>query len=303
MDKLQAMQLFTRVVDTGSFTAAAEQLGISRALASKLIQNLEDSLGVRLLNRTTRRLSLTESGQNYYQRVSDVLSRLSEAEAEATELQIDPRGRLRISAPIPFSTVHLAPAIAEFQRLHPRVEFDLNLNDRRVDLVEEGFDLAIRISQLADSSLMARKIAPCRMVAVASPEYLAEHGEPEKPADLARHECLRYTLTSNSEAWEFEREGSSISVPAHARMAVNNGDFIAAAAAAGIGIARLPTFIVADYLRSGRLRRILSSWTLPPIAVYAVYPKTRTLPAKTRRLIDFLVERFGPDPYWDRDLP
>jgi DNA-binding transcriptional LysR family regulator len=303
MDKLQAMQLFTRVVDTGSFTAAAEQLGISRALASKLIQNLEDALGVRLLNRTTRRLSLTESGQNYYQRVSDVLSRLSEAEAEATELQIDPRGRLRVSAPIPFSTVHLAPAIAEFQRLHPRVEFDLNLNDRRVDLVEEGFDLAIRISQLADSSLMARKIAPCRMVAVASPEYLAEHGEPEKPADLARHECLRYTLTPNSEAWEFEREGSSISVPAHARMAVNNGDFIAAAAAAGIGIARLPTFIVADYLRNGTLRRILSSWTLPPIAVYAVYPKTRTLPAKTRRLIDFLVERFGPEPYWDRDLP
>jgi DNA-binding transcriptional LysR family regulator len=303
MDRFDAMRLFTRIVELGSFTQAAEDLQLPRATVTLAVQQLEKRLGARLLHRTTRRLSLTESGQNYYQRVSDVLARLSEAEAEATELQIDPRGRLRISAPIPFSTVHLAPAIAEFQRLHPRVEFDLNLNDRRVDLVEEGFDVAIRISQLADSSLMARKIAPCRMVAVASPEYLAQHGEPEKPADLARHECLRYTLTPNSEAWEFERDGSSISVPAHARMAVNNGDFIAAAAAAGIGIARLPTFIVADYLRSGRLRRILAAWTLPPIAVYAVYPKTRTLPAKTRRLIDFLVERFGPEPYWDRDLP
>jgi len=302
MDKLQAMQLFTRVVDTGSFTAAAEQLSISRALASKLIQNLEDSLGVRLLNRTTRRLSLTESGQNYYQRVADVLMRLAEAEAEATELQVDPRGRLRISAPIPFSTVHLAPAIAEFQHKHPRVELELNLNDRRVDLVDEGFDMAIRISQLDDSTLMARKIAPCRMVAFASPEYLAAHGEPETPADLAHHECLRYTLTSNSETWEFERDAEKVSVPARSRLAVNNGDFIASAAVAGMGIARLPTFIVADHLRSGRLRRILTAWTLPSIAVYAVYPKTRTLPAKTRRLIDFLVERFGPEPYWDEGL-
>ena len=303
MDKLQAMHLFTRVVDTGSFTAAAEQIGISRALASKLIQNLEDTLGVRLLNRTTRRLSLTESGQNYYQRVSDVLSRLAEAEAEATELQVDPRGRLRISAPIPFSTAHLAPALAEFQRLHPRVELELNLNDRRVDLVDEGFDMAIRISQLEDSTLMARKLAPCHMVAFASPDYLAAHGEPREHADLAQHECLRYTLTSNSEAWDFERDGVVTAVSARSRLATNNGDFIAAAAAAGMGIARLPTFIVADYLRSGRLRRILTDWTLPSIAVYAVYPKTRTLPAKTRRLIDFLAERFGPEPYWDRDLP
>lgn len=303
MDKLQAMQLFTRVVDTRSFTAAAEQMGISRALASKLIQNLEDSLGVRLLNRTTRHLSLTESGQNYYQRVSDVLARLAEAEAEATEMQVDPRGRLRVSAPIPFSSTHLAPAIAEFQRRHPRVEVDLNLNDRRVDLVDEGFDLAIRISQLEDSSLVARKIAPCRMVVFASPDYLTTRGEPAEPADLAKHECLHYTLTPNSEAWEFERDGRRIVAPARSRLSVNNGDFIAAAAAAGMGIARLPTFIAADYLRDGRLRRVLTEWTLPSLAVYAVYPKARALPAKTRRLIDFLVERFGPEPYWDRGLP
>jgi DNA-binding transcriptional LysR family regulator len=303
MDKLQAMHLFTRVVDTGSFTAAAEQLSISRALASKLMQNLEDSLGVRLLNRTTRRLSLTEPGQSFYQRVSDVLARLAEAEAEATELQIDPRGRLRVSAPIPFSNVHLAPALADFQRLHPRVEIELILNDRRVDLVEEGFDVAIRISQLADSTLIARKITPCRMAAVASPSYLAAHGEPGSPADLARHQCLRYTLTPNSEVWEFERAGTTIQVPAHARIAVNNGDFIASAAVASMGIARLPTFIVEDHLRSGRLRRVLPDWTLPSLGVYAVYPQTRALPAKTRRLIDYLVERFGPEPYWDRDLP
>jgi DNA-binding transcriptional LysR family regulator len=302
MDKLQAMHLFTRVVDTGSFTAAAEQMSISRALASKLIQGLEDTLGVRLLNRTTRRLSLTEPGQNYYQRVSDVLSRLAEAEAEATELQVDPRGRLRISAPVPFSTAHLAPALAEFQKQHPRVELELNLNDRRVDLVEEGFDLAIRISQLTDSSMMARKIAPCRMVAVASPAYLAAIGAPEVPGDLARHECLRYTLTPNSEAWEFERDGTTTQVPAHSRLATNNGDFIAAAACASMGIARLPTFIVAEQIRDGRLTRILPQWVLPPLAVYAVYPNTRTLPAKTRRLIDFLVERFGSEPYWDSGI-
>lgn len=303
MDKLQAMQLFVRVVDAGSYTAAADQMGISRALASKLIQNLEDTLGVRLLNRTTRRLSLTEPGRNYYQRVSDVLAQLGEAEAEAAELQIEPRGRLRVSVPMSFAVLHLAPAIAEFQRRFPRVDLELSLNDRQVDIVDEGFDMAIRISRLADSSMVARRIAECRIVAVASPAYLAERGEPHEPPDLARHDCLHYSLAARGEEWTFARGDAQISVRVHNHLSANNGDFIAAAAASGLGIALSPTFICGDYLRAGRLVRVLPDWHAPPLAVYAIYPQTRALPAKTRRLIDFLVERFGPAPYWDRDLP
>lgn len=299
MDKLQAMQLFTRVVDAGSFTAGAEQMGISRALASKLIQNLEDALGVRLLNRTTRRISLTDPGKNYYQRVADLLSQLAEAEAEAAELQVEPRGRLRVSVPISFAVDHLAAAFADFQRRFPRVDLELGLNDRLVDIVDEGYDLAIRISRLADSSLVARRIAPASLAVVASPAYLAEHGTPVHPDDLARHAILIYTLTAKPEEWTFLRGPESVSVKIHGKLHVNNGDFIAATAIHGGGIGLLPNFIIHEALRSGRLVQVMPDWIVPPIGIYAVYPQTRALPAKTRALIDFLVERFGPEPPWE----
>jgi DNA-binding transcriptional LysR family regulator len=300
MDKLQAMQLFTRVVDAGSFTAGAEQMGISRALASKLIQNLEDTLGVRLLNRTTRRISLTDPGKNYYQRVSEVLNHLAEAEAEAAELQVEPRGRMRVSAPISFSVRHLASALAEFQHRYPRVELELGLNDRLVDLVEEGFDMAIRISRLADSSLVARRIAPTSLVIVASPEYLARAGTPVHPDDLANHSILIYTLTPKPDEWTFIRGTETVVAKLNGKLFVNNGDFIAAAAIEGSGIGLLPSFIAFDAINNGQLVEVLGDWAMREIGIYAVYPQTRSLPAKTRVLIDFLVERFGPEPEWEK---
>ncbi len=299
MDKLQAMQLFVRVVDAGSFTAGAEQMGISRALASKLIQALEDSLGVRLLNRTTRRISLTDPGKNYFERVNSVLDALAEAEAEAAELQIEPRGRMRVSVPISFAVRHLAPALAEFQRRFPRVELELGLNDRLVDIVDEGFDMAIRISRLADSSLVARRIAPASLVVVASPAYLARAGTPTHPDELTAHNALLYTLSAKRDEWTFRRDAETRTVKVHGNLYVNNGDFVHAAAIEGCGIALLPTFIAFDALQNGQLTALLGDWEVPAIGIHAVYPQTRALPAKTRVLIDFLVEHFGPQPYWE----
>lgn len=299
MDKFQGMQLFARVVEAGSFTAAAEALGISRALASKLIQTLEESLGVRLLNRTTRRVSLTDAGRNYYQRVSEILAQLAEAEAEAAELQVEPRGRMRLSAPISFSTRHLAPALSEFQRRYPRVELELELSDRLVDLVDEGFDLAIRIGKLADSSLVARRIASACLVMVAAPGYLERAGVPKLPADLGKHNFMIYTLATRRDEVALERDGTTETTRVHGNLCVDNGDYIAAAALAGHGISVLPTFIVGEHLQRGELVHVLEEWTIPSLGIHAVYAQTRSLPAKTRVLIDFLVERFGPQPYWD----
>lgn len=299
MDRLQAMQLFVRVVDSGSYTAAAEQMEISRALASKLIQALEEQLGVRLLHRTTRRLSLTEAGESYYQRASEILAQLAEAEAEAAELQAEPRGRLRVSAPMSFAVRHVGGLLAEFQHRFPRIELELNLNDRQVDLVEEGFDLAIRIARLADSSLVARRLAPARLAVVASPAYLERHGTPATPADLARHNCLIYTLTPRPGEWVFMHGEERVAVHVHGNLRVNNGDVIARAAVDGGGIALSPTFMIGDELRSGSLVPLLVDWQMPEPGIYAIYPPGRALPAKTRSLIDFLAERFGPAPYWD----
>lgn len=299
MDKLQAMQLFVRVVDSGSYTAAADQMEISRALASKLVQSLEEQLGVRLLHRTTRKLSLTEAGERYYQRVAEILNNLSEAEAVASELQADPRGRLRVSAPMSFAIHHLGSAIAEFQQRHPRIELELNLNDRQVDLVEEGFDMAVRIAKLADSSLVARRIAPCRMLLVASPAYLARAGAPEQPQDLAAHNYLSYTLAARRDEIVLVRGSERHTVNLSGTLRVNNGDVIASAAVAGLGICISPSFLVWQRVRRGELVPVLPQWQIPEIAVHAVYPAGRTVPAKTRSLIDFLVERFGPEPYWD----
>lgn len=299
MDKLQGMQLFTRVVESGSFTAGAEQMGISRALASKLIQNLEEELGVRLLNRTTRRISLTDPGKNYYQRVSEILGQLAEAEAEAAELQVEPRGRMRVSAPISFSVLHLAPALSEFQRRFPLVELELELNDRVVDLVDEGFDMAIRIGKLADSTLVARRIAPACLALTASAAYLKRAGTPVHPSDLSAHNLLIYTLATRREEIVLERDGETVATRIRGNLLVNNGDYIAQATLEGHGISVLPTFIIGDHIKRGELIPVLADWKVPPVAIHAVYAQTRSLPAKTRVLIDFLVERFGPEPYWE----
>jgi DNA-binding transcriptional LysR family regulator len=274
-------------------------MGISRALASKLIQNLEEELGVRLLNRTTRRISLTDPGKNYYQRVSEILGQLAEAEAEAAELQVEPRGRMRVSAPISFSVHHLASAFSEFQRRFPLVELELELNDRLVDLVEEGFDMAIRIGKLADSSLVARRIAPASLALTASAAYLERAGTPLHPADLSKHNLLIYTLSTRRDELVLERDGETVVTKIHGNLFVNNGDYIAAATLEGHGISVLPTFIIGDQIKRGDLIKVLGEWKVPAVAIHAVYAQTRSLPAKTRVLIDFLVERFGPEPNWE----
>lgn len=300
MDKLQAMQLFVRVVDAGSYTAAADQMEISRALASKLVQSLEEQLGVRLLHRTTRKLSLTEAGESYYQRVSEILGSLHEAEALASELQVEPRGRLRVSAPMSFAIHHLGSAVAEFQQRHPRIELELNLNDRQVDLVEEGFDMAVRIARLADSSLVARRIARCRLLLVASPDYLARTGAPQQPQDLIARNFLSYTLAARRDEIVLVSGSERHTLNLSGNLRVNNGDVIASAAVAGLGICLSPSFLIWQRLQRGELVPVLPRWQIPDIGVHAVYPAGRTLPAKTRSFIDFLVERFGPEPYWDK---
>ncbi len=302
MDRYAAMQLFLRVVDDGSFAAAAGHSGISRAQASKLIRALEEDLGVRLIQRTTRKLSLTEAGRHYHERVAAAMAALNEAAAEAGQRQTEPRGHLRVSAPTSFATRHLADALTEFLRRNPRIELELDLNDRRADLVRDGFDMAIRIGHLADSSLIARRIAPARMLAVAAPAYLKAHGTPTHPQQLEAHTALLYTLIPHHDLWTFAREQDTVNVRVHGPLHASNGDVLAAAVVRGLGVAVQPSFIVGDLVRSGELQRILCDWHLPEATIYAVYPAGRALPAKTRSLIDFLAARFGDEPYWDDGL-
>lgn len=302
MDRYAAIQLFLRVVDEGSFAAAAGHTGISRAQASKLIRALEEDLGVRLIQRTTRKLSLTEAGRHYHARVAEAMASLAEAAAEAAQRQTEPRGHLRVSAPTSFATRHLGDALTEFLRRNPRIELELDLNDRRADLVRDGFDMAIRIGHLADSSLVARRIAPARVVLVASPAYLKAYGTPTHPQQLESHTALRYTLTAHSDVWSFTKDGETVNVRVHGPLQASNGDVLSAAATRGLGIALQPSFIAGNAIRSGELVRILCDWQLPETSIYAVFPEGRAVPAKTRSLIDFLAARFGDAPYWDDGL-
>lgn len=299
MDKLAAMAVFVRVVDRGSFTAAAEDLRLSRAMVSKHVQDLEAHLGVRLLSRTTRRLALTEEGRLYHARCVDILSDIAEAEQGAAERQAEPQGLLRLNGPVSFGTRYLTPAIAAFTAAHPKVRVDMVLVDRVVDLVDEGYDLAIRIGVLASSSLIARRLAPCRLVACAAPDYLGRHGIPRHPVDLAGHNCLGYSLGLLSDGWRFHGPEGEVVVPITGNLTVNNGDALRMAALSGQGVIVLPTFIVGADLSAGTLRPVLEDYALPEMGIHAVYPPGRHLPAKVRSVIDFLAARFGEAPAWD----
>lgn len=299
MDRLRAMEAFVRVVEKGGFTAAAEDLRLSRAMVSKHVQDLEAHLGARLLNRTTRKLSLTEAGRVYYDRSTQLLAELAETEEAVGELQVKPRGRLKASSPVSFGSLHLAAVIADYMAAHPDVAVELTLNDRIVDLVEEGYDVAVRIARLADSSLIARRLAPCRFVVCASRGYLKRHGQPQHPADLAQHNCLGYSYSAASDEWRFDGPDGSTSVQLKGTLQANNGDALCAAAVAGAGIAILPTFITGSDMISGRLIPILTPYQIPEAAIYAVYPSSRHLSPKVRSFVDFLVRRFGDHPPWD----
>ncbi|MFQ5773456.1 MAG: LysR family transcriptional regulator [Kiloniellaceae bacterium] len=303
MDRLSAMAVFARVVEAESFSAAARELGLSKSAVSKQVSRLEDRMSVRLLNRTTRRLSLTEAGAAFYQACRRVVAEAEAAELAVTHLAAAPRGRLKINAPMSFGVRHVGPALPEFMARYPEVAVDMVLNDRVVDLVEEGFDVGIRIVRLRDSSLIARRLAPNRRVLCAAPAYLAARGAPLSIEELSEHECLLYSYQVPDDSWRFTGPGGERQVRVRGRLRVNNGDALLAAAVGGLGIAWLPSFICGQELRAGRLVHLIPEWGDPGGApVYAVYPASRNLSPKVRVFVDFLAERFGPTPYWDQGL-
>ncbi len=302
MGRLEDMEIFARVVEAESFTGAAERLGLAKSLVSRRLSRLEERLGTRLIARTTRRLALTEAGRAFYERARRLLEETAEAEATAMATAADLRGRLRIAAPMSFGQIHLAPAVGRFLADHPAVEIDVDLNDRYVDLVGEGYALAIRIGRLKDSSLVTRKLAPARMVLCASPAYIARRGRPKAPTDLYGHDCLLYTSRVAGDVWRFRSGGKTTTPQIRARISANNGDFLARAAIDGLGIALLPSFIVSEALAKGELEAIPCGDVVDDGAVHAVLPAGRQPPLLVRRFIDFLVGAFGPEPYWDKRM-
>lgn len=304
MNRLVAMQAFVRVAETRSFSAAARQMRLSKSVVSRHIAGLEAELGARLLNRTTRALTLTEAGRIYLERAARILSDIADADQSVGQLQDSPRGHLRVNAPMSFGFLHLAAALPDFLERHPGVSVEMTMNDRYVDLVEEGFDVGVRIGTLEDSSLVARRLAPARMAVCASPAYLAKRGIPQKPGDLARHDCLCNTTVGTAHAWRFvTADGRPQIIEVTGRLSANNGDALQAAACAGQGFVYLPTFIVGRDLQSGRLRSVLDRFMPTGSTVNAVYPHSRHLSPKVRAFVDFLADRFGPTPYWDKPTP
>jgi DNA-binding transcriptional LysR family regulator len=302
MDALDGIAVFARVVDAGSFSVAARRLGISKSAASAQVKRLEERLGVRLLNRTTRRLAPTEAGAAYYRHCTRILAEAEAAEREAAALHAEPRGTLRISAPDAFGSMHVAPAVPEFVARYPDVAIDLSLSAAHVDLVEAGLDLAIRIGTLADSALVVRRLAPSRPLLCASPAYLAARGEPHEPRALARHNCLRVNVLPWGGEWRLASRSGEVRVTVDGNLRSDSAEALRAAALAGLGIALLPSWAVADELRAGRLRRVLPRWELPASAISAAYPSGRQMSAKVRAFVDHLARRFGRTPYWEEGL-
>jgi len=294
MDRLQAMLAFRTVADAGSFSAAGRQLGRSKAVVSKLVADLEAHLGARLLNRTTRRVSLTDVGRSYHARCVQLLADLDELESIARDAQSMPHGSLRLAGPHTFGELFLVPALHAFGARYPAIDVDLTLTDRFVDLVEDRFDLAIRIADLPDSTLVARRLADMRLIVCAAPAYLALHGEPLQPSDLARHACIVDTNFRQPWLWPFTADGQRTSVRVAGRYAVNSARAACDLAIAGDGIALAPDFVAASHIAAGRLRPLLTAFATPPRGIWAVYPHRRHLALRLRVLIDFLVARFAP---------
>ncbi|AOY91032.1 LysR family transcriptional regulator [Cupriavidus sp. USMAA2-4] len=297
-DRALEMQVFCTVVDKGSFIAAAEPLDMSKAAVSRHVNALEARLGVRLLQRTTRRLSLTEAGRGFYQQAREVLGLMDAAESAVASGAVEPSGVLRLSAPLSFGIQHLAPLWADFLRAHPRIELDISLNDRVVDLVEEGFDMAVRIARLQDSSLIGRRLASTRMRLCAAPSYLARHPPLATPADLAAHPVIAYSHFATRNEWRFTGPEGEVSVQTHSTVRCNNGDTCRAIAIGGGGILLQPSFMLYQDLRRGDLVEILPAYRSVELGIYAVYPSRKHLPPKVRALIGYLAECFV-DVAWD----
>ncbi len=295
LDRVTGMQVFARVAALGSLSAAARALGMSQTMATKHVAALEGRLGTKLLHRTTRRLTLTEAGRRYLDASERILADLEDADARATADAVEVHGTLRLNVPVSFGIREIAPLLPELSRRHPALTIDLGLNDRYVDLIEEGWDLVIRIGALQDSSLIARRLAPCGMIVCAAPSYLAAHGTPTTIVELSHHNCLGYTLSRSvgADRWSFGREGKA-SVAVKGALKANNGDALLAAAVAGLGIIYQPVFMAGHALRTGAL--VSLALDHPPVeldGVFAIYPAGRRPPAKVRAMIDFLAERLA----------
>jgi DNA-binding transcriptional LysR family regulator len=305
MSVFDDMTVFVRAVEVGSFSGAAQQLGIAKSIVSRRILSLESRLGTSMFHRSTRQLGLTETGLAYYERARRILADVAEAEDVASQLHGELKGRLKVAAPMSFGYRHLSSVVTDFLRTHPQVDIELDLNDRRVDLISEGFDIAVRIGTLPDSSIISRTLAPCRHVVCASPAYLASHGKPQTPAELASegHVCLAYNNRPRAEQWRFLIDGVWTDVPVKARhIHSNNGDILCESAIAGLGIIVLPTFIVSDAIATGALEVLLAGYEVAGPSILAVWPPSRHLSGKVRAFVDLLAKRFAKTPYWDKFL-
>ena len=290
MDHFSALPIFVTVVECGSFSAAGQKLGLSKSAISKRITQLEQHLGIQLLQRTTRSLSLTDAGARYFEYIRPAVQLTQEGLDAISELQQTPKGNLRISVPMVFGRLYIAPLIAEFLKRYPDIQLQMQMDDKTTDLIAGGFDLAIRIGELPDSSLIARKIAPCVSVICASPAYLAQHGLPIVPSELTQHNCLFYSYFQDGVEWSFLSPDGMQRIQPKGNYQVNNSDAIHLACLDGLGIANLPRFIVESDLQAGRLQTILADFPLPEHGIYAVYPQRKYLPTKVTVLIEFLME-------------
>ena len=299
MGQLEDMQVFVRIVEAGSITKAAGQLNLAKSAVSKRLNDLENRLGSKLINRTTRTSSLTEAGHQYYQRVQLLLGEVDSLNGDIACENKVLAGSLKLAVPLSFGITHLTPAIDLFMRQHPELSIELDFSDRKVDLIEGGYDLAFRIGSLPDSSLKARKIAPIKHVICASPDYLKRQGTPENPAQLKHHKILKRPGWPLAGMPLWDLEGQKHLANGQSSLIANNGNAMTLLALTGHGIIMLPTFYVWESLQRGDLVPILENYSLATMNAYAVYPTTRYLPRKVRSLIDFLVERFGDTPYWD----
>ena len=301
MDKLVSMRAFAKVVEHGSFSEAAREMRLSRSAVSKYVIDLEQELGVQLLNRTTRSASPTDNGRLYYERCVAILTEIEEADLAVAHLQAEPRGLLRVNGPMSFGTLHLGRAVAAFMERYTELQIELMLSDEQLDTVQEGFDVTIRIADLADSSLIARRIVPARRVLCASPAYLKRRGTPRHPKELRDHDCLSYGHLATGMQWKLTGKDGDHWLQVPWKLCTNNAEVLRDAAVSGRGIALLPTFIAGPELWRGKLTAILPGYRAPELSVCALYPPTRHLSMKVRVFIDFLVERFGDKPYWDAE--
>jgi len=303
MDRFDNMNTFVRVVEAGSMSGAADRLGVAKSAVSRRLKELEEHLGVELFHRTTRKMNLTDTGRTFYHQAVRILDDVVEAELATSQAHGELQGRLNVALPLSFGLMHLGPAITTFLQHHPNIEFNLDFNDREVDLIQEGFDLAIRIANLPDSSLIARRLAAIQIVTCASPAYLKRMSRPTCPEELTEHRCLVYSLLRDTESWYFyDTDNKLQATKIHPYLRSTNGEFLRNSAIDGLGIVNMPLFITYKAIKSGELVPLLTEYKKPHLNAYAIYPQTRHLSQRVRAFVDFLVKRFDGVTYWDQCL-